>query len=95
MDTQSEGTPDQRFETEGERIRSEGVPGERPDVDTETESERIRAAGLPGERLDPVAEAEAATTEAHKIRSADLPADTEVDVLDETTDAEKIRPDGL
>jgi hypothetical protein len=94
MDTHGE-IPDERFETEGERIRSEGVSGERRDPDDEAESERIRAAGLPGERLDRRAEAEAATTDAHKIVADDLPGDDVRDDVDLTTDAEKIRPDGV
>jgi len=95
MDTHDESTPDERFETEGERIRSAGVPGERPDVDVETEGERIRAAGLSGDPVDPVAEAEAATTEAHKIRSDDLSDDESRLDVDTSTDAEKIRADGV
>ncbi|MGY4644678.1 hypothetical protein [Cellulomonas sp. URHB0016] len=95
MDTHGEHTPDERSETEGERIRAAGLAGGRPDRDDESESARIRAAGLPGERADAAAEAEAATTDAHKIRADDLPGDETGDDVDLTTDAEKIRPDGV
>lgn len=96
MSTPRDDIPDRTYQTEGEQIRSADLPaGEVPDRTHQTEGEQIRSANLPGGVPDPVLEAEAATTDAHKIRADDLPEPELDEPLDVATDGEKIRPDGV